>query len=320
MKISKQPGKEIFCPIRVHHRLSAAKNLTHPNPNPFSTANENHHTQAPHHTLFHVDSKQLPTIPSHPVCYSISTMRNQDKRSTSSRENAKKSTGPKTPSGKRRSSANASTHGAYAKQIVLPCEELPDFEALLQAHFDSWKPVGPIEELLTSEMASTLWRLRRQAPAEASLIDIQIKRMHPALEVEFTSLTVDGYYALAVAALHSHGDGLAQIQRQRKRLMNEYDKLMQQLLNLRQLFPPTSLNPELAPTSPEAPEPDPHEQGQQTETEQVTNQQTAEMEFVETKLTASITAPNFGPENRLAAPQTTLAPHPQAEKVAKMAA
>ena len=48
-------------------------------------------------------------------------------------------------------------------------------------------------------MATTLWRLRRQAPAEASLIDIQFQRM-TCDEVEFTSLNAHGAYAVVLAS------------------------------------------------------------------------------------------------------------------------
>ncbi len=116
-------------------------------------------------------------------------MRTDDKRKGTSRLNALKSTGPKTPEGKRRSAFNSTTHGAYARNLMLPGEKLTEFEELIKVHLDTWKPTNLIEDILVTEMTSTLWRLRRQAPAEASLIDI-----HPAAlttkPVE-TNLTAD---------------------------------------------------------------------------------------------------------------------------------
>ncbi len=164
-------------------------------------------------------------------------MHNDDKRKLTSRLNALKSTGPKTPDGKLRASANSLTHGAYAKNLILPGEELADFQSLLDTHFDTWNPTNPIEEIFVVEMATTLWSLSRQQPAESSLIHIQIQRMVPALNVEFKSINSHGLYGLAVAALHSHGSGLSQITRQSRRLLRHYENLRQQLLSLRQLFP-----------------------------------------------------------------------------------
>ena len=104
-------------------------------------------------------------------------MRTDDKRKETSRLNSLKSTGPKTPEGKRRSAFNAVTHAAYVQELLLPGEELPQFQVLLDTHLHTWKPTNPIEDTFVFEMASTLWRLRRQAPAESSLISIQMKRM-----------------------------------------------------------------------------------------------------------------------------------------------
>ena len=166
-----------------------------------------------------------------------------DKRKLTSRLNALKSTGPKTPEGKSRASANSRTHGAYAQSLILPGEEPADFQILLDTHLDAWKPTNAIEDIFVMEMATTLWSLRRQAPAESSLIRIQIERMRPAIEAELESFSAGGLYALAVTALHSHGNGLSQIIRQGRRLVRQYESLTQQLLSMRQLFPPVTPDP-----------------------------------------------------------------------------
>ena len=67
-------------------------------------------------------------------------MKLDDKRKLTSRLNALKSTGPKTPQGKQASSLNASTHGAYARSIVLPGESVDDYEAMVEAHFHQYSP------------------------------------------------------------------------------------------------------------------------------------------------------------------------------------
>ena len=78
-------------------------------------------------------------------------MRTDDKRKETSRLNALKSTGPKTPEGKRRSAFNAVTHAAYVQELILPGEELPQFQLLLDAHLDNWKPTNPIEDTFVVE-------------------------------------------------------------------------------------------------------------------------------------------------------------------------
>ncbi len=186
-------------------------------------------------------------------------MTTDDKRKETSRLNALKSTGPKTPEGKRRSAFNSTTHGAYARNLILPGERLPEFEELIKVHLETWKPTNLIEDILVTEMATTLWRLRRQAPAEASLIDIQIQRM-TCNELEFTSLNAHGAYGLAVAGLQSHSDALSQIARQGRRLLSLYQQLRQEILTNRQLFPPSAPEPpDLHPQSDPEPQMEPIE-------------------------------------------------------------
>ena len=170
-------------------------------------------------------------------------MRPDDKRKLSSRLNALKSTGPKTEKGKQSAANNARTHGAYAKTLVLPGEKIEDYHRLVDAHFNQWKPTSPIEENLVAQMATTMWRLSRQAPAEASLIQIQLQRMSAATYAEFEDIEPAGLYALAISNLHSFGDGPAQIARQERRLLKQYQQLREELMITRELFPPTSPDP-----------------------------------------------------------------------------
>ena len=209
-------------------------------------------------------------------------MTTDDKRKQTSRLNALKSTGPKTPEGKRRSAFNSATHGAYAKTLILPGENLAEFQELIAAHQETWKPINMIEDILVTEMATTLWRLRRQAPAEASLIDIQIQRM-TCNEVEFISLNAHGAYAIAVASLQSQNDALSQIARQGRRLLHQYQQLRQEILTNRQLFPPGTPEPaDLRPQSDPEPQIEPIENTPETDGRQ--SESPTEKIGVETKL------------------------------------
>lgn len=84
-----------------------------------------------------------------------------DAKLAANRENAKRSTGPKTMEGKATSARNATKHGALATVPVLPCEEATEWEAHLDGISEALKPVGYHEELLTFRYALQLWRLRR---------------------------------------------------------------------------------------------------------------------------------------------------------------
>ena len=152
-------------------------------------------------------------------------MKLDDKRTLTSRLNALKSTGPKTPPGKQASSLNASTHGAYARSIVLPGESIADYQAIVEAHFHQYNPDNLIARCLVSQMATTLWRLNRIAPAESYMVRIQLDRMEPAIRIEFDDIPAAGLYALGVSSLESQGTAQSQLLSQERRLLTQYCRL-----------------------------------------------------------------------------------------------
>lgn len=86
------------------------------------------------------------------------------------RKSAKKSTGPRTPEGKAKSSANALKHGLSAEQIVLPDEDSKEFESLRQSVLIELMPEGVMEEFYAERIANCMWRLRRVYPIEAGVL------------------------------------------------------------------------------------------------------------------------------------------------------
>ena len=82
------------------------------------------------------------------------------------KENAKKSTGPKTLRGKARAAMNALKHG-FRSQVILaqedphPTEEPAPYAAFLLDLVEELQPVGLMESLCVETMALALWRQRR---------------------------------------------------------------------------------------------------------------------------------------------------------------
>lgn len=104
-----------------------------------------------------------------------------DKQLAANRANARKSTGPRTPQGKARSSQNAVKHGILAR-AVLPSaleavESREDFDQLLASLTDLFAPEGIVEVLLVQQIAAAYWRLARLYRAEAG--DIALIRDEP---------------------------------------------------------------------------------------------------------------------------------------------
>jgi hypothetical protein len=75
-------------------------------------------------------------------------------------------TGPRTDTGKERSSMNAVTHGLRAQTIVLASECEVEWQALRSAVVHEYRPYGLVETELVERIALQLWRLRRAATCE----------------------------------------------------------------------------------------------------------------------------------------------------------
>ena len=67
------------------------------------------------------------------------------KQITANRENAQKSTGPRTEEGKSITRLNALQHGLFATDPVIPGEDPAHFEALRASHYDRFHPAAPEE-------------------------------------------------------------------------------------------------------------------------------------------------------------------------------
>ncbi len=90
--------------------------------------------------------------------------------------NAKRSTGPKTPEGKAKSSKNALKHGLRSEEIVLRSLEFDeDWDAHLQSYIEDAQPVGDVEYKLAEKAAMCLWKQSRAAMMLALAQDTQVE-------------------------------------------------------------------------------------------------------------------------------------------------
>jgi hypothetical protein len=85
------------------------------------------------------------------------------------RENAKKSTGPRSPEGKAASSRNGLAHGLCAEKLFLPGQNPGGFLFLLQDLESRFRPVGDTENKLVVRIAAAQWRLDCALPVEAQI-------------------------------------------------------------------------------------------------------------------------------------------------------
>lgn len=93
-------------------------------------------------------------------------------RNKSNKENARKSTGPRTVEGKAKSASNALNHGMLSKDLLLPGEDVADWSVLLDRLMSELAPVGTLEQLLVERIAVAVWRQRRLVRVETARIQV----------------------------------------------------------------------------------------------------------------------------------------------------
>ena len=96
-----------------------------------------------------------------------------DKQIIANQKNSRRSTGPRTESGKRRSRRNAIRHGLTAETVIDILEDPADYRAFERAIKSDYSPKTAIEGQLVTRLASLLWRLRRAVAIESGLLSIQ---------------------------------------------------------------------------------------------------------------------------------------------------
>jgi hypothetical protein len=93
-----------------------------------------------------------------------------EKQIAANRENARRSTGAKSPSGRSRSSRNNLMPGLFGREFVIAAIENPaDFDALLASLTAEFQPESAQEQLLVCQLARQVWMARRAARVEAAV-------------------------------------------------------------------------------------------------------------------------------------------------------
>ena len=130
------------------------------------------------------------------------------KQLAANRTNAKKSTGPRTESGKARSRLNSWKHGLTAAEIAVGNEDPSKFDTLRADLWDQFQPEVGLESVLLDRLAGYAWRLSRVPVLEA-------RCFYGKLRFDFTSA------------------GLLQpLSRYETALLNAFNRTLQQLLVL----------------------------------------------------------------------------------------
>ncbi len=145
------------------------------------------------------------------------------KQVQANRENAKKSTGPRTEEGKQRTARNAIKHGFRAKDPLIPGEDPDEFyrhDTELNVEF---APVTAVEQNLVDQIIDITWRLKRFGRIEAAIINDLFDK---AAEQEGNH-DKDGEQLLGNALSDSHA--LNRLSRYESQLARRYHNAMKEL-------------------------------------------------------------------------------------------
>src|SRR4051812_26435336 len=104
------------------------------------------------------------------------------RRLRANRNNARRSSGPRTAAGKRRSSQNATSHGVFCRDLVLPGESRAEFDAFRNAFLLRLSPQDVLELLIVDRIVSASWKLRRLQAAEPYIHGVEAEEMREAEE------------------------------------------------------------------------------------------------------------------------------------------
>ena len=97
------------------------------------------------------------------------------KKILANRLNSKKSTGPKSEAGKRRSSLNSIKHGLYGEKIAIIGENIDEINDITERLVKELKPIGINQEIIVSKMVDLAIRLRRIPLLEAGILNQEMQ-------------------------------------------------------------------------------------------------------------------------------------------------
>jgi hypothetical protein len=148
-------------------------------------------------------------------------------RTEINRANAQHSTGPKTETGKQKSSLNALRHGLTGQIVVMPSEDLAAYQQHLASFTDEYNPAGATESNLVQALADTSWRLNRVAALETNLLFLGMTTP--------TAINADQQIQDAmsiVASLEAQSKALSNLSLHSQRLSPQFERTVAQLRDI----------------------------------------------------------------------------------------
>jgi hypothetical protein len=97
-----------------------------------------------------------------------------DKQQQANRQNAKHSTGPKTPEGRKAVRFNALTWSLRARSLMISSDDPEDYRQLWDSLEAEWHPQPHSERHYLEQMATSQWLLARNAGSESRIYEANL--------------------------------------------------------------------------------------------------------------------------------------------------
>jgi hypothetical protein len=152
-----------------------------------------------------------------------------DAKLAANRANALHSTGPTTDHGKATSSQNATTHGLTGGPVVLPTEDITEFQFFSTAIIESLAPENALEREFAEIVAQAQWRLKRIRPIEEGLLNVDsLGKQDPSSQI---CLATDP--SIVARAFMDRGRSLANLSHYEHRLYRQMTHALKQFQTMK---------------------------------------------------------------------------------------
>ena len=127
-------------------------------------------------------------------------------RAEISRQNGRRSKGPKSADGKRKSRLNAIKHGLTARLPVLPGEDQAEFRRHVDGFLDALAPRDAVEVALAEQAALATWKIGRAERSEAARVAAALRDAEAAADLPAQDEVAAMGHWLLTAALRARQD------------------------------------------------------------------------------------------------------------------
>jgi len=154
------------------------------------------------------------------------------KQIDANRRNAKKSTGPRTPEGKRKVASNALRHGLAAETATLPGENEHHFKQFCAELRAEHQPAGPTEEILLQQLATAAWRLRRCRGLETGFFEMRLADLGGTMRGKYGDLSPHNRHAFVFRRDTAETNVLNNVSRYEARAERSFYRALHELQRL----------------------------------------------------------------------------------------